>query len=171
LWRICHGFAFGAALAVGAALIAEYATPDRRGRAMGLLQSTYAIGWALSTAAYLILFESMNDEQAWRYLFLLGILPAIAALQRGPRTGCPGSRIHRHHSRFDRTRHLDRDRRLLRLRARDHVCVAPPGDARQGHRRGDQPHVRAVCESGYLMNRISEYFGSGQRSSATTFSS
>ena len=79
LWRICHGFAFGAEWAVGAALMAEYANPDRRGRAMGFLQSTYAIGWALSTAAYLILFDSMNDEQAWRYLFLLGILPAIAA--------------------------------------------------------------------------------------------
>ena len=34
LWRICHGFAFGAEWAVGAALMAEYANPDRRGRAM-----------------------------------------------------------------------------------------------------------------------------------------
>ena len=46
---------------------------------MGLLQSTYAIGWAFSTAAYLILFNGINDDQAWRYLFLLGILPAAAA--------------------------------------------------------------------------------------------
>lgn len=78
-WRTLHGFAFGAEWAVGAALLAEYAVPATRGRTMGLLQSTYAIGWAVSTAAYLILFNSMNDETAWRYLFLIGILPAIAA--------------------------------------------------------------------------------------------
>jgi MFS family permease len=78
-WRTLHGFAFGAEWAVGAALLAEYAVPAHRGRTMGLLQSTYAIGWAISTAAYLILFNSMNDEKAWRYLFLVGILPAIAA--------------------------------------------------------------------------------------------
>jgi MFS family permease len=79
LWRILEGFAFGSEWAVGAALLAEYAVPAQRGRTMGFLQSTYAIGWAFSTAAYLILFNSMNDEKAWRYLFLLGLLPAIAA--------------------------------------------------------------------------------------------
>jgi MFS family permease len=78
-WRTLHGFAFGAEWAVGAALLAEYAKPEQRGRTMGLLQSTYAIGWAFSTAAYLILFNAMNDETAWRYLFLVGIVPAIAA--------------------------------------------------------------------------------------------
>ena len=79
LWRTLHGFTFGAEWAVGAALLAEYAKPDQRGRTMGFLQSTYAIGWAASTAAYLILFDALNDDQAWRYLFLLGILPAAAA--------------------------------------------------------------------------------------------
>ena len=78
-WRTLHGFTFGAEWAVGAALLAEYAKPEQRGRTMGMLQSTYAIGWALSTAAYLILFDAMNDDQAWRYLFLLGLLPAAAA--------------------------------------------------------------------------------------------
>ena len=79
LWRTLHGFTFGAEWAVGAALLAEYANPKQRGRTMGFLQSTYAIGWAASTAAYLILFDALNDDQAWRYLFLLGILPAAAA--------------------------------------------------------------------------------------------
>jgi MFS family permease len=78
-WRTLHGFAFGAEWAVGAALLAEYAKPEQRGRTMGMLQSTYAIGWAVSTAAYLILFDSMADDKAWRYLFLIGILPAAAA--------------------------------------------------------------------------------------------
>ncbi|MGH2741190.1 MAG: MFS transporter, partial [Thermoleophilaceae bacterium] len=56
-WRTLHGFTFGAEWAVGAALLAEYARPERRGRTMGFLQSTYAVGWAVSTAAYLILFD------------------------------------------------------------------------------------------------------------------
>ena len=83
LWRTLHGFTFGAEWAVGAALLAEYANPDQRGRTMGFLQSTYAIGWAASTAAYLILFDALNDDQAWRYLFLLGILPAAARSSSG----------------------------------------------------------------------------------------
>jgi len=78
-WRTLHGFAFGAEWAVGAALLAEYAVPSKRGRTMGFLQSTYAVGWAVSTAAYLILFQLLADDQAWRYLFLIGIVPAIAA--------------------------------------------------------------------------------------------
>jgi MFS family permease len=78
-WRMLEGFAFGAEWAVGAALLAEYAIPAQRGRTMGFLQSTYAIGWALSTGVYLILFNSLNDDVAWRYLFLVGILPAVAA--------------------------------------------------------------------------------------------
>jgi MFS family permease len=78
-WRILEGFAFGSEWAVGAALLAEYAIPAHRGRTMGFLQSTYAIGWALSNAAYLILFSLLADDVAWRWLFAVGILPAIAA--------------------------------------------------------------------------------------------
>ncbi len=79
VWRILEGFAFGSEWAVGAALLAEYAVPAQRGRTMGLLQSTYAVGWAFSTAVYLILFNSLKPGVAWRYLFLVGVLPAIAA--------------------------------------------------------------------------------------------
>jgi MFS family permease len=79
LWRMLEGFAFGAEWAVGAALLAEYAIPAARGRTMGFLQSTYAIGWALSTAAYLILFDTFSEDVAWRYLFVVGLLPALAA--------------------------------------------------------------------------------------------
>lgn len=79
LWRILEGFAFGSEWAVGAALLAEYAVPAHRGRTMGFLQSTYAIGWAFSNAAYLILFSALKADTAWRWLFVIGILPAIAA--------------------------------------------------------------------------------------------
>jgi MFS family permease len=79
VWRTLHGFAFGAEWAVGAALLAEYAVPAHRGRTMGWLQSMYAVGWAFSTAAYLISFSVLDDGLAWRVLFLAGIIPALAA--------------------------------------------------------------------------------------------
>ncbi len=43
--------------------------------------------------------------------------------------------------------------------------------ARHLHSRMGRLRRRRISKSPYLMNRISEYFGSGQRSSATSFSS
>ncbi|VEF47199.1 major facilitator family transporter [Bacillus freudenreichii] len=78
VWRILEGLAFGAEWPVGAALLAEYASSKNRGRTMGLLQSTYGIGWALSTVSFFVVFSFFPAEVAWRYLFLIGILPALA---------------------------------------------------------------------------------------------
>ncbi|MGI8720833.1 MAG: MFS transporter, partial [Geodermatophilaceae bacterium] len=57
----------------------EYAKPEMRGRVLAFVQSCYAIGWAVSTGAYLLIFSIAPPEVAWRYLFLVGILPALAA--------------------------------------------------------------------------------------------
>ena len=79
IWRVLEGFTFGGEWAVGAALIAEYAHPSRRGRVLAFVQSCYAIGWALSTLLYLVIFSIAAPEVAWRYLFLVGIAPALVA--------------------------------------------------------------------------------------------
>ena len=79
LWRVLEGFTFGGEWAVGAALIAEYVSPARRGRVLAFVQSCYAIGWALSTLLYLAIFSFAPPEVAWRYLFLVGVAPALAA--------------------------------------------------------------------------------------------
>ncbi len=79
LWRVLEGFAFGGEWAVGAALVAEYASPGRRGRVLAFVQSCYAIGWAVSTLLYLVIFSLAPAEVAWRYLFLVGVTPALAA--------------------------------------------------------------------------------------------
>jgi len=79
LWRVLEGFTFGGEWAVGAALIAEYVDPARRGRVLAFVQSCYAIGWALSTLCYLVIFSLAPAEAAWRYLFLVGVTPALAA--------------------------------------------------------------------------------------------
>lgn len=79
LWRTLEGLFFGGEWAVGAALVAEYARPERRGRALAVVQSCYAVGWAISTLAYLTLYSIFPAEVAWRYLFLVGIFPAVFA--------------------------------------------------------------------------------------------
>ncbi|MQA04554.1 MAG: MFS transporter [Streptosporangiales bacterium] len=79
MWRVLEGFAFGGEWAVGAALIAEYAAPKRRGRVLAFVQSCYAIGWAISTGLYLVVFSFAPEDVAWRYLFLVGVVPAVAA--------------------------------------------------------------------------------------------
>ncbi|MET3923079.1 MFS transporter [Arthrobacter sp. UYEF20] len=79
IWRILEGVTFGGEWAVGAALVAEYANPKNRGKALAFVQSCYAIGWAVSTAAYLFMFTVAPSEVAWRYLFVCGVLPALAA--------------------------------------------------------------------------------------------
>lgn len=79
LWRVLEGLTFGGEWAVGAALVAEYAKPHQRGRALAIVQSCYSIGWAASTAAYLIVFSLAPAHTAWRFLFLIGILPALFA--------------------------------------------------------------------------------------------
>jgi MFS family permease len=80
LWHTLEGFAFGAEWPVGAALLAEYARSRQRGRTMAWLQSAYSFGWAASTLCYYLLFGALPGELAWRYLFLVGILPALIAL-------------------------------------------------------------------------------------------
>lgn len=85
LWRTLEGLFFGGEWAVGAALVAEYAQPEKRGRVLAFIQSCYAIGWAVSALAYLTVYSIFPEEVAWRYLFLVGILPALAAffIRRG----------------------------------------------------------------------------------------
>ncbi|MDH6293061.1 MFS transporter [Rhodococcus opacus] len=80
LWRTLEGLAFGAEWPVGAALMAEYASPERRGRVLAWVQSAWAVGWAGANLAYMVTGLIWAPEVAWRVMFLLGILPAVVAL-------------------------------------------------------------------------------------------
>ena len=46
--RALQGLGFGAEWAVGAALMAEVINPAHRGKALGLVQSGFSVGWALA---------------------------------------------------------------------------------------------------------------------------
>jgi MFS family permease len=79
-FRVFQGIGFGGEWAVGAVLVAEYVRPESRGRALGIIQSSWAIGWAIAVIAYTIVFSLAPEETAWRYLFVIGALPALLIL-------------------------------------------------------------------------------------------
>ncbi len=75
--RGLQGLGFGGEWAVGAVLIAETIRSEFRGKAVGMVQSGYALGWGLAAIAYTILFNLLDREIAWRALFWLGLSPAL----------------------------------------------------------------------------------------------
>ena len=78
--RALQGIGFGGEWATGAALVAEVARPEHRGRLLGGIQSAWAIGWGLAVIVWAIVFSLAPEEEAWRYLFFIGILPALLIL-------------------------------------------------------------------------------------------
>src|SRR3954452_7633843 len=79
-FRVFEGIGFGAEWGVGAVLVAELVRPESRGRALGIIQSAWAVGWALAVLAYLAAFELFDETVAWRVLMCLGALPALLIL-------------------------------------------------------------------------------------------
>jgi MFS family permease len=76
LFRILLGFGMGGEWASGAALVSETWPDKDRGKALGLMQSSWAIGYALAAlTAGLIL-----PWKGWRAVFFVGILPAFLTL-------------------------------------------------------------------------------------------
>jgi MFS family permease len=70
------GFGFGGEWTAGAVLIGEIIRPRDRGKAVGMVQAGWAIGWAVSAGLYTLVFSLMPADTAWRVLFALGVLPA-----------------------------------------------------------------------------------------------
>ncbi|WP_416050494.1 MFS transporter [Cupriavidus basilensis] len=75
--RALMGFGFGGEWTAGAVLIGEVIRAKDRGKAVGLVQSGWAIGWGLTAILYSVLFSVLPAELAWRALFLIGLLPAL----------------------------------------------------------------------------------------------
>lgn len=75
-FRFLLGLGMGGEWSSGAALIAETWRAEHRGRALGLMQSTYAIGEAVAAVIVLLVFPHLG----WRAVFFAGVLPALLAL-------------------------------------------------------------------------------------------
>ena len=73
VWRSLVGFGLGAEWSAGSVLVSETWPAASRGRAIGFVQSGWAIGYMLAAAlAALVL-----PRYGWRTLFLIGVLPAL----------------------------------------------------------------------------------------------
>lgn len=77
VFRALQGLGFGGEWAVGAILVAEYATAKNRGRTLGAIQSAWAVGWALAVIVYTLVFQFLDEDIAWRVMFWTGALPAL----------------------------------------------------------------------------------------------
>jgi MFS family permease len=75
--RALLGLGFGGEWAAGAVLMGEAIRPQYRGRAVGSVQSGWAVGWGLAVLSQAILFSLMPAEIAWRWMFVVGALPAL----------------------------------------------------------------------------------------------
>jgi len=75
--RTLMGFGFGGEWTAGAVLIGEVIRARDRGKAVGMVQSGWALGWGLTAILYALLFSVVAAADAWRALFILGIVPAI----------------------------------------------------------------------------------------------
>jgi MFS family permease len=73
VFRFLLGLGMGGEWTTAAALIAETWRPAHRGKALGLMQSAYAIGEAI--AALVVAF--VLPHFGWRAVFFVGVLPAL----------------------------------------------------------------------------------------------
>ncbi len=78
--KAIQGLGFGAEWACGAVLMAEIIRPENRGRALGAVQSAWAVGWGVAVLLSALIFTYVPADLAWRLLFAVGVLPALLIL-------------------------------------------------------------------------------------------
>ncbi len=78
--RALQGLGFGGEWSVGSVLIAEMISARHRGKAVGLVQSSWAVGWGIAAIAFWAVYALVDQQMAWRVLFWLGVLPALLIL-------------------------------------------------------------------------------------------
>lgn len=75
IFRFILGLGMGGEWTAAAALIAETWRADHRGKALGLMQSSYAIGEAIAALIVAVVLPNFG----WRAVFFVGVLPALLA--------------------------------------------------------------------------------------------
>jgi MFS family permease len=74
-WRVLVGLGMGGEWSSGSVLVAETWPAKHRAKAMGIMQSGWAIGALIAAALSALLLERFG----WRILFLIGAAPALLA--------------------------------------------------------------------------------------------
>jgi MFS family permease len=78
MWRALLGIGMGGEWASGAVLVSETWPAEHRTKAVGIMQSGWALGYILAAIlAALILGVLPLGADAWRWLFVMGVVPAF----------------------------------------------------------------------------------------------
>jgi MFS family permease len=75
-FRVLLGLGMGGEWATGAALVAESWPARHRGKALGVMQSAWAVGYAIAAAVTALLLPRFG----WRAVFFVGVVPALVTL-------------------------------------------------------------------------------------------
>ena len=75
-WRALVGIGLGGEWSAGSVLVAETWPASRRGSAIGLMQSGWAVGYALAA----VVAAAVIPAYGWRTLFAIGATPALLVL-------------------------------------------------------------------------------------------
>lgn len=78
--KALQGLGFGGEWAAGAVLIAEIIRPEHRGKALGTVQSGWAVGWGAAVLLYTAAFSFLPQDLAWRVMFGIGLVPALLVI-------------------------------------------------------------------------------------------
>ena len=76
--RFLTGLGLGAEWGPGTAILGESWPSRSRGRAASVLQSAFAVGLVVASGVWL--YVAPFGPSAWRYMFLIGVLPALSVL-------------------------------------------------------------------------------------------
>jgi MFS family permease len=75
--RALMGFGFGGEWAAAAVLVGEVISPAHRGKAVGAMQSGWAVGWGIAALLGTLLLTVFPEQVAWRAMFGVGLAPAV----------------------------------------------------------------------------------------------
>jgi MFS family permease len=76
VFRICLGLGMGGEWASGASLVSETWPAEHRGKALGIVQSSWAVGYAAAAAVAALVLPLWG----WRGVFFVGVFPAFFTL-------------------------------------------------------------------------------------------
>jgi MFS family permease len=78
-WRTVLGIGMGGEWASGAVLVGETWPAHLRNKAISIMQSGWAIGYIMAAVLAALILPRFGNE-AWRWLFVVGVLPALFTL-------------------------------------------------------------------------------------------
>ncbi|MBO0830108.1 MAG: MFS transporter, partial [Streptosporangiales bacterium] len=75
--RFLTGIGMGAEWGTGTTLLSEYLAPRTRGRGLAFLAGCFGVGFLVATGVWLVIDAAGGS---WRWMFVIGILPALLTL-------------------------------------------------------------------------------------------